>query len=212
MISGLIGKKVGMTQIINDDGTVVPVTVVQAGPCVVVQKKTVNKDGYESVQLGFVEFIKPKRVTKGMNGHFKKAGTAPVRVLREMRLESQEGEESPKTGDKVLCDIFMAQERVHVVGVSKGRGFGGLIKRHHFRGGRASHGSMFHRAAGSIGASAFPSRVIKGMRMAGHLGNDRVTVRNMRVERVDQENNLLYLRGAVPGPAGGYLVLEKSGR
>jgi large subunit ribosomal protein L3 len=212
MISGLIGKKVGMTQIINDDGTVVPVTVVQAGPCVVVQKKTVNKDGYESVQLGFVEFIKPKRVTKGMNGHFKKAGTAPVRVLREMRLKSQEGEESPKTGDKVLCDIFMAQERVHVVGVSKGRGFGGLIKRHHFRGGRASHGSMFHRAAGSIGASAFPSRVIKGMRMAGHLGNDRVTVRNMRVERVDQENNLLYLRGAVPGPAGGYLVLEKSGR
>jgi large subunit ribosomal protein L3 len=159
-----------------------------------------------------VEFIKPKRVTKGMNGHFKKAGTAPVRVLREMRLESQEGEESPKTGDKVLCDIFTAQERVHVVGVSKGRGFGGLIKRHHFRGGRASHGSMFHRAAGSIGASAFPSRVIKGMRMAGHLGNDRVTVRNMRVERVDQENNLLYLRGAVPGPAGGYLVLEKSGR
>ena len=212
MISGLIGKKVGMTQIINDDGAVVPVTVVQAGPCVVVQKKTVNKDGYESVQLGFVEFIKPKRVTKGMNGHFKKAGTAPVRVLREMRLESQEGEESPKTGDKVLCDIFTAQERVHVVGVSKGRGFGGLIKRHHFRGGRASHGSMFHRAAGSIGASAFPSRVIKGMRMAGHLGNDRVTVRNMRVERVDQENNLLYLRGAVPGPAGGYLVLEKSGR
>ena len=212
MISGLIGKKVGMTQIINDDGAVVPVTVVQAGPCVVVQKKTVNKDGYESVQLGFVEFIKPKRVTKGMNGHFKKAGTAPVRVLREMRLESREGEESPKTGDKVLCDIFMAQERVHVVGVSKGRGFGGLIKRHHFRGGRASHGSMFHRAAGSIGASAFPSRVIKGMRMAGHLGNDRVTVRNMRVERVDQENNLLYLRGAVPGPAGGYLVLEKSGR
>jgi large subunit ribosomal protein L3 len=212
MISGLIGKKVGMTQIINDDGTVVPVTVVQAGPCVVVQKKTVNKDGYESVQLGFVEFIKPKRVTKGMNGHFKKAGTAPVRVLREMRLKSKEGEESPKTGDKVLCDIFMAQERVHVVGVSKGRGFGGLIKRHHFRGGRASHGSMFHRAAGSIGASAFPSRVIKGMRMAGHLGNDRVTVRNMRVERVDQENNLLYLRGAVPGPAGGYLVLEKSGR
>lgn len=212
MISGLIGKKVGMTQIINDDGTVVPVTVVQAGPCVVVQKKTVNKDGYESVQLGFVEFIKPKRVTKGMNGHFKKAGTAPVRVLRELRLESQEGEESPKTGDKVLCDIFTAQERVHVVGVSKGRGFGGLIKRHHFRGGRASHGSMFHRAAGSIGASAFPSRVIKGMRMAGHLGNDRVTVRNMRVERVDQENNLLYLRGAVPGPAGGYLVLEKSGR
>jgi large subunit ribosomal protein L3 len=209
MISGLIGKKVGMTQIIQDDGTVVPVTVVQAGPCVVVQKKTVDKDGYEAVQLGFVEFIKPKRVTKGMTGHFKKAGAAPVRVLREMRVE---GEDSPKAGDKVLCDIFTAQERVHVIGTSKGRGFAGLIKRHHFRGGRASHGSMFHRAPGSIGASAFPSRVIKGMRMAGHLGNSRVTVRNIRVERVDQENNLLYLRGAVPGPAGGYLVLEKSGR
>jgi len=209
MITGLIGKKVGMTQIIQADGTVVPVTVVQAGPCVVVQKKTVDKDGYEAIQLGFVEFIKPKRVTKGMTGHFKKAGAAPVRVLREMRVE---GEDSPKAGDKVLCDIFMAQERVHVIGTSKGRGFAGLIKRHHFRGGRASHGSMFHRAPGSIGASAFPSRVIKGMRMAGHLGNARVTVRNMRVERVDQENNLLYLRGAVPGPAGGYIVLEKSGR
>ena len=209
MISGLIGKKVGMTQIIQADGTVVPVTVVQAGPCVVVQKKTVDKDGYEAVQLGFVEFIKPKRVTKGMTGHFKKAGAAPVRVLREMRIE---GEDSAKAGDKVLCDMFTAQERVHVIGTSKGRGFAGLIKRHHFRGGRASHGSMFHRAPGSIGASAFPSRVIKGMRMAGHLGNARVTVRNMRVERVDQENNLLYLRGAVPGPAGGYLVLEKSGR
>jgi large subunit ribosomal protein L3 len=209
MISGLIGKKVGMSQIIQEDGTVVPVTVVQAGPCVVVQKKTVDRDGYEAVQLGFVEFIKPKRVTKGMTGHFKKAGTAPVRVLREMRLQ---GEDSPKVGDKVLCDIFAAEERVHVIGTSKGRGFAGLIKRHHFRGGRASHGSMFHRAPGSIGASAFPSRVIKGMRMAGHLGNSRVTVRNMRVERVDQENNLLYLRGAVPGPAGGYLVLERSGR
>ena len=209
MINGLIGKKVGMSQIIQADGTVVPVTVVQAGPCVVVQKKTVDRDGYEAVQLGFVEFIKPKRVTKGMTGHFKKAGAAPVRVLREMRIE---GEDSPKAGDKVLCDIFTAQERVHVIGTSKGRGFAGLIKRHHFRGGRASHGSMFHRAPGSIGASAFPSRVIKGMRMAGHLGNARVTVRNMRVERVDQENNLLYLRGAVPGPAGGYLVLEKSGR
>jgi len=209
MISGLIGKKVGMTQIVQSDGTVVPVTVIQAGPCVVVQKKTVEKDGYEAVQLGFVEFIKPKRVTKAMTGHFKKAGAAPVRMMREMRIE---GEDSPKPGDKVLCDIFTVKERVHVVGTSKGRGFAGLIKRHHFRGGRASHGSMFHRAPGSIGASAFPSRVIKGMRMAGHLGNAQVTVRNMSVERVDQENNLLYLRGAVPGPAGGYLVVEKSGR
>jgi large subunit ribosomal protein L3 len=209
MISGLIGKKVGMTQIVQDDGTVVPVTVVQAGPCVVVQKKTAQKDGYESVQLGFVEFIKPKRVTKPMNGHFKKAGSAPVRILREMRVE---GEDSSKPGDKVLCDIFNAEELVHVIGTSKGRGFAGFIKRHHFRGGRASHGSMFHRAPGSIGSSAWPSRVLKGMRMAGHMGSQRVTVQNLRVERVDQENNLIYLRGAVPGPAGGYLVVEKSGR
>lgn len=209
MISGLIGKKVGMTQIVQDDGTVVPVTVIQAGPCVVVQKKTTEKDGYEAVQLGFVEFVKPKRITKGMSGHFKKAGAAPLRMVREMRIQ---GEDSPNPGDKVLCDIFRPQELVHVIGTSKGRGFAGLIKRHHFRGGRASHGSMFHRAPGSIGASAFPSRVIKGMRMAGHLGNARVTVRNLSIERVDQENNLLYLRGAVPGPAGGYLVVEKSGR
>jgi large subunit ribosomal protein L3 len=209
MISGLIGKKVGMTKIVQDDGTVVPVTVIQAGPCVVVQKKTTEKDGYEAVQLGFVEFVKPKRITKGMSGHFKKAGAAPLRMVREMRIQ---GEDSPNPGDKVLCDIFRPQELVHVIGTSKGRGFAGLIKRHHFRGGRASHGSMFHRAPGSIGASAFPSRVIKGMRMAGHLGNARVTVRNLSIERVDQENNLLYLRGAVPGPAGGYLVVEKSGR
>jgi large subunit ribosomal protein L3 len=209
MITGIIGKKVGMTQLIQDDGTVLAVTVIQAGPCVVVQKKTVEKDGYESVQLGFVEFIKPKRVTKAMTGHFKKADAAPVRVLREMRVE---GEDSPKPGDKVLCDIFNEQERVHIIGTSKGRGFAGLIKRHHFRGGRASHGSMFHRAPGSIGSSAYPSRVLKGMRMAGHMGSERVTVRNIRIERVDQENNLIYLRGAVPGPQGAYLVVEKSGR
>src|SRR5689334_17072228 len=147
MVNGLIGKKVGMTQLLQDDGTVVPVTVIQAGPCVVVQKKTVEKDGYESVQLGFVEFVKPKRVNKAMGGHFKKAGSAPVRVLREMRFD---GEGSPKPGDKVLCDIFTEKERVHIIGTSKGRGFAGLIKRHHFRGGRASHGSMFHRAPGSI--------------------------------------------------------------
>lgn len=209
MINGLIGKKVGMTQIIEEDGTVVPVTVIQAGPCVVLQKKSVEKDGYESVQLGLVEFLKPKRVSKPMAGHFKKAGAAPARVLREMQFD---GDDSPKPGDQVLCDIFSEQERVHIIGTSKGHGFAGFVKRHHFRGGRASHGSMFHRAPGSIGSSAYPSRVIKGMRMAGHMGNQRVTVRNMRVERVDKENNLLYLRGAVPGPAGGYLVVEKSGR
>jgi len=209
MINGLLGKKLGMTQLLQDDGTVVPVTVIQAGPCVVVQKKTKQKDGYDAVQLGFVEFIKPKRVGQPMTGHFKKANVAPARFVREIAVE---GEESANPGDKVMVDIFAANERVHVVGTSKGRGFAGFVKRHHFRGGRASHGSMFHRAPGSIGASAYPSRVIKGMRMAGHLGNARVTVQNLEVARVDQENNLLFLRGAVPGPAGGYLVVEKSGR
>ena len=209
MVNGLIGKKVGMTQLLQDDGTVVPVTVIQAGPCVVVQKKTVEKDGYEAVQLGFVEFVKPKRVNKPMTGHFKKTNAAPVRVLRETRAN---GDKAPNAGDKILVDIFNTDELVDVIGTSKGRGFAGLIKRHHFRGGRASHGSMFHRAPGSIGASAYPSRVVKGMRMAGHLGNSRVTVRNMRVARVDQENNLLFLRGAVPGPNGGYVLVEKTGR
>jgi large subunit ribosomal protein L3 len=211
MINGLIGKKVGMTQLLRDDGTVVPVTVIQAGPCVVVQKKTTAKDGYDAVQLGFVEFVKPKNVNKPMTGHFKKTGNnaAPVRVLRETRVS---GEDAPNAGDKVMVDIFKDGEIVDIIGTSKGRGFGGLIKRHHFRGGRASHGSMFHRAPGSIGASAFPSRVIKGMRMAGHLGHSRVTVRNMEVARIDQENNLLFVRGAVPGPTGGYVLVEKTGR
>jgi len=209
MVNGLIGKKLGMTQVLQADGIMVPVTIVQAGPCVIVQKKTVLKDGYDAIQLGFVEFIKPKRVTKPMEGHFKKAGSAPVRVLHEMRTE---GEDAGKPGDKVMVDMFNANERVHVVGTSKGRGFAGFVKRHHFGGGRRSHGSMFHRAPGSIGASAYPSRVVKGMRMAGHLGSSRVTVQNIRVVHVDAEKNLLYLRGAVPGPTGAYLVVEKSGR
>ena len=198
-----------MTQLMQDDGIVVPVTVIQAGPCVVVQRKTVDKDGYEAVQLGFVEFVKPKRVNKPMTGHFKKTNTAPVRVLRETRVS---GDDAPKAGDKVMIDIFNANEFVDIIGTSKGRGFAGLIKRHHFRGGRATHGSMFHRAAGSIGASAYPSRVIKGMRMAGHMGNERVTVRNIRVAKIDQENNLLFVKGAVPGPNGGYVLVEKTGR
>ncbi len=209
MISGLLGKKVGMTQLLRDDGSLIPVTVIQAGPCVVVQKKTRLKDGYDAVQLGFVEFVKPKSVRKPMAGHFKKANVAPVKFVREMRVE---GEESANAGDKVMVDIFNQNELVNVIGTSKGRGFAGFVKRHHFRGGRASHGSMFHRAPGSIGASAYPSRVLKGMRMAGHLGNQRVTVQNLRVAQIDQENNLLFVRGAVPGPPGGYVIVEKSGR
>jgi len=207
MISGIIAKKVGMTQIIQDDGTVVPVTVIQAGPCVVVQKKTTERDGYEAVQLGFVEFVKPKRITKAMSGHFKKADAAPARVLREVSFD---GEEAPKPGDKVLCDIFNAQERVHIIGTSKGRGFAGLIKRHHFRGGRASHGSMFHRAPCSIGSSAFPSRVLKGMRMAGHMGNEQVTTLNLEVVQADPERNLLLVKGSVPGPNGGVVIVRNA--
>lgn len=209
MINGLLGKKVGMTQLLQDDGTVVPVTIIQAGPCVVTQKKTAQKDGYDAVQLGFVEFIKPKRVNKAMTGHFQKANVAPARFTREVAAD---GEEGTNPGDKVMVDIFRPNEHVHIIGTSKGRGFAGFVKRHHFRGGRATHGSMFHRAPGSIGSSAYPSRVLKGMRMAGHMGNARVTVRNIRVARIDQENNLLFVHGAVPGPPGGYLIVEKSGR
>ena len=209
MINGLLGKKMGMTQLLQDDGTVVPVTVIQAGPCVVVQKKTKQNDGYDAVQLGLVEFVKPKRVNKAMTGHFKKSNVAPARFLREVGVQ---GEDGANPGDKVMVDIFSRNELVHILGSSKGRGFAGFVKRHHFRGGRATHGSMFHRAPGSIGSSAYPSRVLKGMRMAGHMGNGQVTVQNLRVARVDQENNLLFVRGAVPGPTGGYLVVEKSGR
>jgi len=209
MITGLLGKKVGMTQLLNDDGTVVPVTVIQAGPCVVVQRKTKQKDGYDAVQLGFVEFVKPKRITKPMTGHFKKSNVAPARFVREVGVQ---GEDGANPGDKVMVNIFNRDELVDVVGTSKGRGFAGFVKRHHFRGGRATHGSMFHRAPGSIGSSAYPSRVLKGMRMAGHLGNARVTAQNLRVARVDQENNLLFVRGAVPGPPGGYVVVEKAER
>ena len=209
MITGLLGKKVGMTQLLNDDGTVVPVTVIQAGPCVVVQRKTKQKDGYDAVQLGFVEFVKPKRITKPMTGHFKKSNVAPARFVREVGVQ---GEAGANPGDKVMVNIFNRDELVDVVGTSKGRGFAGFVKRHHFRGGRATHGSMFHRAPGSIGSSAYPSRVLKGMRMAGHLGNARVTAQNLRVARVVQENNLLFVRGAVPGPPGGYVVVEKAER
>src|SRR5579862_636014 len=206
MIAGLLGKKIGMTQLLEDDGTAVPVTVIQAGPCVVVQKKTKQKDGYDAVQLGFVEFVKPKRVNKAMNGHFKKSNVAPARFLREVPVQ---GEDGANPGDKVMVDIFNRNELVHIFGTSKGRGFAGFVKRHHFRGGRATHGSMFHRAPGSIGSSAYPSRVLKGMRMAGHLGNVQKTIKNLRVVAVDAENNLLMIRGAVPGPDGAYVLIKK---
>jgi large subunit ribosomal protein L3 len=208
MVNGIIGKKLGMTQVFADDGTVTPVTVIKAGPCVVVQKKTVNSDGYDAVQLGFVEDRPPRRVNKPTEGHFKRAGVPPTRILREIRVDG--GEESTNVGDKVLVDVFNANDLVDIVGTSKGRGFAGFIKRHGFGGGRATHGSMFHRAPGSIGASAFPSRVIKGTRMAGHMGHARTTTKNLRVMSVDTEKNILLVRGAVPGPTGSYVLIRKA--
>ncbi|HSE98320.1 MAG TPA: 50S ribosomal protein L3 [Blastocatellia bacterium] len=210
MVNGIIGKKLGMTHLFAPDGTVTPVTVIKAGPCVVVQKKTVNTDGYNAVQLGLVEEKPPRRVNKPTEGHFKRAGIPPTRVLRELRVETSD--EGTSVGDKVLVDIFNEDDLVDVVGKSKGRGFAGFIKRHGFAGGRATHGSMFHRAPGSIGASAYPSRVIKGTRMAGHMGDQRKTLKNLRVVSVDPENNLLMIRGALPGPNGAYVLIKKAQR
>jgi large subunit ribosomal protein L3 len=209
MVDGLIGIKVGMTQVFDANGMVVPVTVIKAGPCVVVQKKSKDTDGYESVQLGLVEFIRPSRVNKPRSGHFKKAGVPPCRVLQEFR--SKEGEESPNVGDQILVNqVFQASDKIHVCGTSKGRGFAGLIKRHHFAGGAATHGSMFHRAPGSIGASAYPSRVVPGMRAAGHMGSERITTQKLRVVQIQEQENVLLVKGAVPGRNGGYVVIKKA--
>jgi large subunit ribosomal protein L3 len=209
MVDGLIGVKVGMTQVFDQNGTVFPVTVLKAGPCVVVQKKSKDTDGYEAVQLGLVEFIRPSRVTKPRAGHFKKAGIPPCRILREFH-SNEEGEQL-KVGEQILVSqVFQPDDKVDVLGTSKGRGFAGLIKRHHFGGGAASHGSMFHRAPGSIGASAFPSRVLPGMRAAGHMGNEHVTVQNLKVVGVQEQDNILLVKGAIPGRNGGYVVIKKA--
>jgi large subunit ribosomal protein L3 len=208
MVDGLIGVKVGMTQVFDQDGTVVPVTVIKAGPCVVVQRKLKDKDGYDALQLGLVEFVRPGRVTKPRAGHFKKSGVPPCRILREFRF----GDGDPlNVGDQVLVNqVFQPSDEVRVTGTSKGRGFAGLVKRHHFGGGAATHGSMFHRAPGSIGASAFPSRVLPGMRAAGHMGAESVTVKGVKVVRIQNEENLLVVKGAVPGRNGGYVIIEKA--
>ncbi len=208
MVNAILGKKLGMSQIFAENGDVVPVTVLKAGPCVVIQRKTAKKEGYEAAQLGLVELPPPKRVSRAMEGHFNRAGATPVRFLREVLLGP--GAAQVKVGDKVLVDQFAVNEYVDVTGVSKGRGFAGVQKRHHFGGGGGSHGSMFHRAPGSIGASAFPSRVLKGTRAAGHMGVDRVTVRNLRVVQVLPEDNTLVVEGAVPGPKGAYVVVRKA--
>ncbi len=210
MAPGILGKKIGMTQVFRPDGQVVPVTLLKAGPCVVVQRKTPAKDGYDAVQLGLMEYVKPSRINKPRTGHLKKAGVSGIRYLRELRLRP--GDDDLKAGDKVLVSEFKPREKVDVIGISKGRGFAGLFKRHHFRGGDATHGSMFHRRAGSIGASSFPSRVFPGMRMAGHMGAQRVTVRNLEIIDVDEEDNVLVVKGAVPGPNGGYVIVRRARR
>jgi len=210
MVTGIIGRKVGMTQLFGPDGTVQPVTVIKAGPCVVVQAKTVGKDGYEAVQLGLVE-EKPAKATKPLAGHYKKANVPPTRVRREVALAK--GADALKAGDQVLvASVFKNGERVDVVGKSRGMGFQGVVKRHHFAGGAATHGSMFHRAPGSIGASSFPSRVVKGMRAAGRMGGKRTTVHNLKVLRVDPENHLLIVEGGIPGAPTGYVVIRKAAK
>ena len=197
-----------MTQVFAQDGTVTPATVIKAGPCVVVQNKTASTDGYEAVQIGLVE-ERPARVRKPLSGHYGKANVPPTRVRREVKVAK--GAEAPKAGDQVLVNaVFNSGDRVDVIGVTRGKGFQGVVRRHNFAGGAATHGSMFHRAPGSIGASSFPSRVIKGMRGAGRMGGDRVTIRNLKVVQVDVENNLLVVHGAIPGAPGGYVIVRKA--
>lgn len=207
-MDGILGKKLGMTQIYSDDGLALPVTVVQAGPCLVVQVKTAETDGYEAVQVGLVE-EKPLKANKAASGHFQKAGVAPMRHLVELPIP--DGDEV-KEGDQFKASVFAEDEYVDVAGTSKGKGFQGVMKRHNFGGGRATHGSMFHRAPGSIGRSAYPSRVFPGQKMPGRMGGERVTVKNLKIVKVDEENNLLYLRGAVPGASGGYLTIQRAKR
>jgi large subunit ribosomal protein L3 len=211
-IAGILGKKVGMTQLFDSKGDVRPVTVLQAGPCVVTQHKSATRDGYEAAQIGLVEFVKESRLTKPAQGHLAKHNLPPVKFMREVPLEVEgtpDGDESVKVGDRVLVEIFDGERFVDIVGISKGKGFQGVVKRHHFGGGPKSHGSMF-QITGSIGSSAFPSRVFKGMRMSGHMGNARVTQRNLRVLGVDKDENLLVVEGSVPGPMGGYIIITKA--
>jgi large subunit ribosomal protein L3 len=214
-VAGILGKKVGMTQLFDSRGEVRPATVLQAGPCVITQHKTAIKDGYEAAQIGLVEFVKEKRLTKPMRGHFAKSNLPPMKFLREVPLEVDEQPTERaeanglKVGQRVLVDIFEGDRFVDVVGISKGRGFAGVVKRHHFGGGPKSHGSMF-QITGSIGSSAFPSRVFKGMRMSGHMGTDRVTVRNLRILGVDKDENLLVVEGSVPGANGGYVIITRA--
>ncbi len=215
-VNGILGKKIGMTQLFDEKGEVRPATVLQAGPCVVTQRKSATRDGYDAAQIGLVEFVKESRLNQPQRGHLSKNHLPPVRFVREVDIvvdqaaAAADGDQT-KVGDRVLVDLFEGEKFVDVTGTSKGRGFAGVVKRHHFGGGPKSHGSMF-QIPGSIGSSAFPSRVFKGMRMSGHLGNARVTVRNLRILGIDKDENLLVVEGAVPGPNGSYVVINKAKR
>ncbi len=207
-MEGILGKKLGMTQVFGEGGAMVPVTVLEVGPCLVVQRKTKETDGYEAVQIGFVENSKPMRkVNRPMQGHFKKAGVGAARRVAEFKIDA--GAEW-KAGDEIKASLFAIGDFVDIVGTSKGKGFQGVVKRHGFAGGRATHGSMFHRAPGSIGASSFPSRVYPGMRAAGRMGGARITTKNLKVVAVDAEKNLLLVRGAVPGATGSYVAVKRA--
>jgi len=214
-VVGIIGKKIGMTQVFDEKGDVHPITVLQAGPCVVTQRKTATRDGYDAAQLGLVEFVKASKVTKPQAGHFAKSSAPPVKIIREFQIEeaapAAEGEESTgvKAGDRILVDIFADDKFVDIAGTSKGRGFSGVVRRHGFGGGPKSHGHMF-QVQGSIGASSFPSRVFPGQRMPGHFGDERITVRNLRIRGIDLEDNLLMVEGAVPGAKNGYVFITKA--
>jgi large subunit ribosomal protein L3 len=209
-VNGILGKKIGMTQVFDSNGEVHPITVLQVGPCVVTQLKTQAKDGYNAAQIGLVEFVKASKVNKPMTGHFGKADVPPVKFMKEVAIEAAaDGTDGVKAGDRVLVDLFEGEKFVDVQGTSKGRGFSGVVRRHNFGGGPKSHGHMF-QIQGSIGASSFPSRVFPGQRMPGHYGTDQVTVRNLRIRGIDLEENLLMVEGAVPGPRDGYVVIEKA--
>ncbi len=204
----MIGKKVGMTQVFDEEGNILPVTVLKVGPCAVVQIKTEERDGYRAVQLAYLEEKPPRKVNKPLSGHYAKAGVKPQRILREFKA----GEGEIKEGQTLTVEIFEGVERVDITGTSKGRGFQGVMKRHGYSGGPAAHGSKFHRAPGSVGSTTFPGRVLKGKGMPGHMGNERVTVIGLRVVKIDKEKNLMLVKGAVPGPSGGYVLVKKSKR
>lgn len=207
MIEGILGKKIGMTEYFLDNGNAVVATVIEAGPCFVIQKKTTEKDGYEAVQVGFLE-AKPQRVNKPMLGHFKKAGVAPLKHI----VEFAAGADDYKPGDEIKADVFEEGETVDVVGTSKGKGFAGVMQKHNFRGQPASHGGMAHRRPGGIGSATYPARVWKGQRMAGHLGNERVTMQGLTVFKVDAERNLIVIKGSVPGPNGGLVMIKRTSK